>query len=83
MSPSVSPSGACQLKNCCSSFADAQEFRLNFEGLLVSLLSLFLSYVFVYSMHWDEGAFSREVQGICSHIIDFLLEKTTEMCWMR
>lgn len=28
--------------------------------------------------------FSREVQGICSHIIDFLLEKTTEeMHWMR
>lgn len=82
MSPSMSP--ACQLKNCCKSFAGAGEFGLNSEDLLVSLLPLFLSYVFVYSMHWDEGAFSGEVQGICSHIIDFLLEKTTEeMCWMR
>lgn len=35
-------------------------------------------------MHWGEGAFSREVQGICSYIIDCLLEKTTEeMCRMR
>lgn len=66
--------GVCLLKNHCSSFADAQEFRLNFQGLLVSLLSLFLVYVFVYSLHWDEGAFSMEVQGICSHIIDFLME---------
>lgn len=29
--------------------------------------------MFVSSIHWDEGTFSREEQGICSPVIDSIL----------
>lgn len=53
VSPSVSLSGAGQLKNHYNSSAHAQEFGLNFEGLLVLLLSLFLLCVcLLHALGW-------------------------------